>query len=334
MRVASPTADSASKGHEGAAAVGAGAAGRGRLGGLVARLRRMVSAAAGRVETATEGEPGQPRGFPPGHFYSPIPSVPQIRVDEQRIFALPEAGIPAVDLNDAVQCRTLEALARFHDQMPFGDEKTEGLHYFFRNPAYSYGDATVLYAMLLHLRPRRLIEIGSGYSSCVTLDVNERLLNGGMQCTFIDPHPELLRSLITEADAQTATIIPRDDLESNDVLFVDSTHVSKIDSDVNHLFFRILPRLRPGVVVHLHDIFYPFEYPRNWIYEGRAWSELYVLRAFLQYNDAFEILYFNNYMYMMHRDALAKALPTCLKNPGGGFWMRRKGPAETPAAPG
>ncbi|MHC4968132.1 MAG: class I SAM-dependent methyltransferase [Planctomycetota bacterium] len=217
----------------------------------------MVSAAAGRVETATEGEPGQPRGFPPGHFYSPIPSVPQIRVDEQRIFALPEAGIPAVDLNDAVQCRTLEALARFHDQMPFGDEKTEGLHYFFRNPAYSYGDATVLYAMLLHLRPRRLIEIGSGYSSCVTLDVNERLLNGGMQCTFIDPHPELLRSLITEADAQTATIIPRrlqevdseifDDLESNDVLFVDSTHVSKIDSDVNHLFFRILPRLRPGV---------------------------------------------------------------------------------------
>ncbi len=221
--------------------------------------------------------------------------------------------------------------------MPFGDEKTEGLHYFFRNPAYSYGDATVLCAMLLHLRPRRLIEIGSGYSSCVTLDVNERFFDGSMQCTFIDPHPELLRSLITEADAKAATIIPRrlqdvdseifDDLEANDVLFVDSTHVSKIDSDVNHLFFRILPRLRPGVVVHLHDIFYPFEYPRNWIYEGRAWSELYVLRAFLQYNDAFEILYFNNYMYMMHREALAEALPTCLKNPGGGFWMRRKGAA-------
>ncbi|MHC4220000.1 MAG: class I SAM-dependent methyltransferase [Planctomycetota bacterium] len=278
--------------------------------------------------------PEQRTAFPPGHFYSPIPLIARIKADEQRVFAVPKDGIPGVDLNVAGQRRLLEALSRFHDEMPFTDEKTEGLRYFFRNAFYSYGDATVLYAMLRHLRPARLIEIGSGHSSCLMLDINERCFDGRMQYTIVEPYPEQLASMISETEMQKVDIVCQrlqnmdsgifEELGPNDVLFVDSTHVSKIDSDVNHLFFRILPCLRPGVVVHVHDINYPFEYLREWIWEGRCWNEAYLVRAFLQYNDTFEILYFNSYMYQMHREAVAAALPTCLRDPGGSLWLRKK----------
>ena len=112
-------------------------------------------------------------------------------------------------------------------------------------------------------------------------------------------------------------------LEANDILFIDSTHVSRIDSDVNRIFFEILPRLAAGVLVHLHDVFYPFEYPREWVYEGRAWNENYVLRAFLQYNRAWEIRFFNNYLARRHPEAFFGALPLARENPGGSIWLAR-----------
>jgi predicted O-methyltransferase YrrM len=285
--------------------------------------------------------PDQRCAYPPGHFYSPIPLIARIMADARRIFAVPKDGLPGVDLNTAGQRRTLEALSRFHDEMPFTDEKTEGLRYYFRNPNYSYGDATVLYAMLRHLKPARLIEIGSGYSSCLMLDVNELCFDGRMRHTIIEPYPERLFSMISEADTKNAAIVRRrlqntdseifDELGQNDVLFVDSTHVSKIDSDVNHILFRILPRLRSGVVVHVHDIHYPFEYPKEWVSEGRCWNEAYLMRAFLQYNDAFEIIYFNSYMHLMHREAVAAALPSSLRNAGAALWLRKR-PSHPPAA--
>lgn len=299
-------------------------------------IHEIMGVAGDAISSVKGGEacPPQPKGFPPGHFYSPIPSVRGVWRDRERIFALPHDGITDVNLNDAAQCRLLKELGRFHDEMPFTDEKQEGWRYFFRNPAFSYGDATVLYAMIRHLGPRRITEVGCGYSSCVTLDVNERFFDGAIQCTFVEPYPELLRSLLKPGDEQRSTLMPRRlqevetarfaDLDRNDILFVDSTHVSKIDSDVNHLFFRILPSLNAGVVIHLHDIFYPFEYPKGWIYEGRAWTENYLLRAFLQHNAAYEVMYFNHYMYLMHRGELGAALPTCLRNPGGSFWMRKR----------
>ena len=112
-------------------------------------------------------------------------------------------------------------------------------------------------------------------------------------------------------------------LEENDILFIDSTHVAKIGSDVNYLFFEVLPRLRAGVYVHVHDIFHPFEYPRAWIYEGRAWTEAYMLRAFLTFNTAFEIVLFNTFLERFHRERFAHKMPLCLRNEGGSIWLRR-----------
>jgi hypothetical protein len=113
-------------------------------------------------------------------------------------------------------------------------------------------------------------------------------------------------------------------LEANDILFVDSTHVSKVNSDVNRIFFEILPRLHAGVHIHFHDIIYPFEYPREWIYEGRAWNEAYLLRTFLQYNHAFRIVLMNTFMERYHASFFRERMPLCLKNVGGSIWLRKE----------
>jgi hypothetical protein len=109
------------------------------------------------------------------------------------------------------------------------------------------------------------------------------------------------------------------------VLFIDSSHVSKVGGDVNFLFLEVLPRLRPGVIVHLHDVFLPAEYPRDWVVEkGRFWTEQYLLQAFLTFNDAWEILLANNYLGLEHAEALRTTFPTSPWWGGGSFWMRRR----------
>jgi hypothetical protein len=100
--------------------------------------------------------------------------------------------------------------------------------------------------------------------------------------------------------------------------------VSKIGSDVNHLFFEVLPRLARGVYVNFHDVFHPFEYPRSWIYEGRAWSEAYLLRSFLTFNHEFEVVLFNTFLETFHEPWFREHMPLCLENPGGSIWLRRR----------
>ncbi len=136
--------------------------------------------------------------------------------------------------------------------MPFRAQKTAGMRYYFENPAYSYSDAILLHCMLRHVRPKRIIEIGSGFSSCATLDTNEIFFDNAIATTFIEPFPALLLSLITEEDRKRITIIPRRlqdvdlaefaQLEAGDILFIDSTHVSKVNSDVNRIFSRYCRR--------------------------------------------------------------------------------------------
>ncbi len=271
---------------------------------------------------------------PPGHFYSPLPALDEVRRDEARIFGPPPLELPGVDLDPEGQLALLAELRAYYGEMPFAPARQPGLRYFFDNPNFGYADGIALYCMLRHLRPRRVVEIGSGYSSALILDTNEEAFAGAIRCAFIEPYPELLRSLLAPGDearvelqaARLQDVDARrfDALEANDVLFVDSTHVSKVDSDVNQIFFEILPRLAPGVHVHVHDVFYPFEYPREWIYEGRAWNENYLLRAFLQYNAAWRVRLFNNYLARVHPDAFFGALPLARNNPGGSIWLARR----------
>lgn len=279
--------------------------------------------------------PGPSTFVPPGHFYSPIPDLKEVHKHADRLFDMAATTIPGVDLREAEQLALMEAFAPLYANQPFGPDPIPGRRFHFENPFYSYSDALFLHFMLRHLRPRRVIEIGSGYSSAVMLDTNDLFLDGKPQFTFIEPYPEVLRSRLLPSDVGVEVLsVPVQEveldrfrkLEANDILFVDSTHVSKIGSDVNRIFFDILPELRVGVYVHFHDIFYPFEYPRPWVEEGRAWNELYLLRAFLQYNRAFEIVLFNTFLATRHRARLAQLFPLCMRNTGGSIWLRCASP--------
>ena len=269
---------------------------------------------------------------PPGHFYSALPS----REERAKFCASPAAVRPVagIHLNEDDQVRFLETIKDYYPEMPFQATKTAGLRYYFDNPSYSYADAITLYSMMRHYRPARIVEIGCGYSSCVMLDTNELFFRDHIEMTFIEPYPELLLSLMKEGDQERVRIVPAKaqevdlslfaQLRENDILFIDSTHVSKLNSDVNRILFEILPSLHAGVLIHLHDIFWPFEYPAEWVAEGRAWNEAYILRAFLQYNTAFHILFFSSYVFEKRYDWVKDHLPLLTKNLGGHIWLRKK----------
>lgn len=159
-------------------------------------------------------------------------------------------------------------------------------------------DAWVLEAMLRYLRPSRLIEVGCGFSSIVTARVNRELLGGRIDITCIDPYPsedltrgiEGVRELRPERIQDTPLELFKE-LTRDDVLFVDTSHTVKTGGDVPWIFEEVVPRLNPGVVVHIHDIFLPNDYPPEWVLDGWAWNEAYLVRAFLAFNRAFEVVF-------------------------------------------
>jgi hypothetical protein len=273
-----------------------------------------------------------PQFVPPGHFYSPVPMLEDLRRDDARLFA-PRREIPGVNLDEEGQLRLLSELVPYYREMDFPERSDGRRRYWFENPAYSYSDGIFLHCMIRHCKPKRIIEVGSGHSSCMTLDTNEQHFGNQIKCTFIEPYPELLRSLLKPGDLERIEIIPTRvqdvdlarfaALEAGDILFIDSTHVVKAGSDVNHLYFEVLPALKPGVFVHIHDIFAGFQYPREWIFAGRQWGEDYLLRAFLMYNDSFQIRLFNTFLETFHQEWFAREMPLCLRNPGGQIWLQR-----------
>lgn len=280
------------------------------------------------------------RFAPPGHFYSPIPDMHQIESGSARIFDRSPRNVPAIEINEDSQIDFLNDFSHFYRDLPFPDAKSEGNRYYLDNTYFSYGDGIILYSFLRHLKPKRVVEVGSGFSSAEMLDTNDLFLDRQVQFTFVEPFPDRLFELLSEQDRANVKIEPRPvqevepgifaALEANDILFIDSSHVAKTNSDVLYILFHILPRLKPGVIVHFHDILWPFEYPQEWLEEGRAWNEAYVLRAFLQYNPAFRILYFSSFMALHHADLLRKSMPRVLHAPSSkttpgnsSLWLRK-----------
>lgn len=272
--------------------------------------------------------------FYPGHYYSVIVSVDEVRKRQNDIWChAGEDGVAGIDLKAGDQLSLLGALGAYYGELPFRADRQEGLRYHFRNDYFSFTDGILLYSMIRHFRPKKIIEIGSGFSSALMLDTNELFCQREIDLRFIEPHPERLYSLMKKEDERPASVMERDvqsiplhffeSLNRGDFLFIDSSHVVKTGSDVNYILFEILPKLKPGVFVHFHDIFYPFEYPKNWVLEGRNWNEDYFLRAFLMYNRQFEIRLFASYLHLFHGHAFS-ALPLCTENAGSSLWLEKK----------
>lgn len=271
---------------------------------------------------------------PNGHFYSPIISIEDIKKRESEIWKNVDVdGISGLNLKTEEQQKLVKQFNHYYNEIPFKKERQNNLRYYFENDFYSYTDGTILYSFIRHFKPKRIIEIGSGFSSAVMLDTNELFFNNEIDLTFIDPYAERLISILTPEDKERVKLIETDvqliplnifqELESGDILFVDSTHVAKTGSDVNYILFEILPVLKSGVLIHFHDIFYPFEYPREWVFKGFNWNEDYILKAFLMYNENFEIKLFSDYLHKHYKEIFA-SLPLTYLNTGGNLWIEKK----------
>lgn len=271
----------------------------------------------------------------PNHFYQPIPDT---RTLDERLWAR-RSELPGVRMNAAGQSELLarcaaayrgeyEALPRTPTAVPH--------QYFVNNGAFESVDGEILYCMIRHLKPRRIFEVGSGNTTYLSAQAALRNeAEGASPCELIafEPYPnEVLRagfpglSRLVETGAQEIPLEKFSELGDGDILFIDSSHVLKIGSDVQYLYLEVLPRLRKGVVVHVHDIFLPAEYPRRWVMEEHYfWTEQYLLQAFLAFNDSFEVEWAASYMHLNHPTQLEAAFDSYdrAKTSPGSFWLRR-----------
>lgn len=246
----------------------------------------------------------QPPYVPPGHFYSPLTT----RADAEHALAR-TAALPGIDLDADAQLALARTFTwevpsgRYHDAVMFGAP-----------------DAAI-YADILRIeRPRRVVEVGSGFSSAVALDTHDA------EYVFIEPYPDRLRSILRPDDhvsirEEPVQRTPTSVLTECDLLFVDSTHVVKAGSDVQRLVLEVLPALRPGTLVHFHDCFWPFEYPEAWLRERRDWNELYLLHAFLVHNSEWQIVLFADWLFQRHPEVVPERWRGLRP---GSLWLRRR----------
>lgn len=278
-----------------------------------------------------------PLFVPPGHFYSPIVDVEEAKKYLSKQPSQPPRSLPGIEIDHLAMVDLWLALVPYMKSSPFADERKEGYRYAFDNNAYAWGDGSILHGVIRHFTPKRIIEIGSGWSSACTLDTVQHYMDGQCDIQFIEPHPKLLYDLIGDGGPLARNIkvhenfvqdVPLevfDDLEAGDFLFIDSTHIVKSGSDCCFEFFDVMSRVKPGVIVHIHDMFWPFEYPAHWIVdENRSWNEIYAVRALLTDNPNWEIIMFNDYMARLERDLVERTFPTFLKGAGAALWLVRK----------
>jgi hypothetical protein len=275
-----------------------------------------------------------PTAFPPGHFYSPVADVAELRAQLERIWPA-HPSVLGIDFNDAYHQRVLrEYFPAFYPDFAY-PARPDGnpLTFYLDNDQFSWLDCRALFVLLRAWRPKRLVEVGSGFSTLLVADVNRRFLGGALSMTCVEPYPRpflhsaelgLARLLVQKVQDADARIFS--ELDAGDVLFIDSSHVAKTGSDVNYLCFEVLPRLRPGVRIHFHDIFLPTDYPQQWVLdENRSWNEQYLVRALLMFSSHFRVLFGCSHAFAAHAPALREALrePDGAYYGGGSLWIEK-----------
>jgi predicted O-methyltransferase YrrM len=264
----------------------------------------------------------------PVHFYQPIPDTKSL---PEELWSRP-SELVGIDMNQRAQLDLLQIFSRLRDEFQaFPTAPTaEQDRFYLGNGLFDGVDALVAYCMVRHFQPRLIIEVGSGFSSLVLGQAAAK--NGCAPLVCIEPFPrEFLRKgfpglqTLIEKNVQQIDLEFFSRLESGDMLFIDSSHTVKIGSDVNYLFLEVLPRLKPGVIVQVHDVFLPFEYRRDWVLdEFRFWTEQYLLQAFLTFSSQFEVLLGNYYLNHYHEQDLKAVFPDLPRWIGGSFWIRRR----------
>jgi hypothetical protein len=274
------------------------------------------------------------------HFYEPVPSTRELvahRFDNAGDFR-------GMDFRDADQIEILNRFAALYrpeyDALPSsGLPGSVGFH--FGNDTFEECDAEVLHCMVRDAKPKRIVEIGSGFSTRLIGSALEANAAEGASCdgfvvidpfadrTILDRIPRLTQ--VIEKPVQRLDPCFFDCLSDGDILFIDSSHVLKAGSDVQYEFLHILPRLQRGVIIHVHDVFLPEDYPQAWLTDRRwFWSEQYLLQAFLSFNERFRILWAGHYMHLKYPSVLSSAFQSYARRDcsaprqwPASFWMKR-----------
>jgi hypothetical protein len=264
----------------------------------------------------------------PRHFYSPLPDLDELPDDVyDRVFSM-----GGVAFGEAAQLELLEGelrdyVAEFPEHGPPG--------YDFENGGYESIESELLYAIIRRFKPRRVLEVGTGFSTLITSAAGKVNAAEGSPLHFIsvDPDPTGNTSKVldpsVEMEQRPVRIqdVPPEDfeaLESGDIFFIDGTHQVRLDSDVNFVVLEVLPRLKPGVIVHAHDIYLPYEYPRYFV-ERFYWTEQYLLHAFLACNPSFEVMLASHFLTRAHPGRVASIFPSFDRHRlPSAFWLRRR----------
>ena len=260
------------------------------------------------------------------HYYEPL-------------FDFRKAGVRKIssklDFNDARQLELLSQLTFDVELQNTPSNKTNKTEFYFNNGSFEDKDARLYYSLIRKNKPARIIEIGSGFSTLMAVKAVAKNKDEVRSCeiTCIEPYEmsylekldvKLIRKKVEDIDVAVFAA-----LEANDILFIDSSHIIRPGGDVTHLLLSIVPILKSGVWIHIHDIFLPEDYPAHWLRdEFRMWNEQYLLEALLTGNPDFEIVCALNYLFVTHKPQLMQAFPGNLSGGNerrpGSFWIRKR----------
>jgi hypothetical protein len=272
----------------------------------------------------------------PIHFYSPVPDLRDLE-------ARPElwqqrSTMTGVDMNEQSQLMLMhKVVAPYRHECAYSSRATDCPHEYHTDNVYFGRDsASVMHSMIRHHRPRKIIEVGAGYSTYAIANACRMNAAAGapVELIAIDPYPNptlragfpgltrLISKRIEDVELDFLT-----NLQANDILSIDTSHAVKTGGDVNFLYLEVLPRLAPGVQIHIHDIFFPEEYPKEWLERRTFWTEQYLLQAFLIYNRCFEVVWAQRFMELRHaadyKTVFVPGSGDPVNHGSYSFWMRR-----------
>lgn len=262
------------------------------------------------------------------HYYEPLFDYKDLPKD------LNEArNLPGIDWNVEGQLTLLNSFNAGDEISDIDQAKQDELAFCINNANFLSGDAEYLYNLIRAKKPSKIVEIGSGHSTLMAIRAVKKNAeeDPSYKCEHICIEPyempwleksgvKVIREKVEEVDKKLFL-----ELGENDLLFIDSSHMIRPQGDVLCEFLEILPILRPGVIVHIHDIFSPMDYPEEWIKgEVRFWNEQYLLEAFLSHNPNWKIIGAVNFLHRNHYDRLKEKciFLTPDRNPGS-FYIQK-----------
>jgi hypothetical protein len=251
------------------------------------------------------------------HYYSPVPDTALLG---EEVFSR-VSEMPGIKFDSMSQLSWIKEMSeKFraeYDQWPKKPKNEFDFH--ISQTSFRCVDAHALYCMVRNLKPRKVIEIGSGYSTFITASacLKNKTESPAANCHFmaIEPYPnDVIKKGFPGLDEVVSKPVEKVPLEvftglnAGDILFIDSTHTVKTGGDVVYEILEILPRLRKGVFIHIHDIFFPYEYPKAWMADQRFWAEQYMIQAFLAFNPDYEIRWMSHFMHRNHGEELKELM--------------------------